>query len=233
MKASSSTSEYKLKVTEPFRLDLTVAVLRRLSINIVDIFTSEGHSIRALDDFCEPVIVRVTQTQPAMLTCTIEGEASDHSQALTIVRRILGVESDISHFHRAARKVPWLWPLATAMKGVKPPRYPTLWEAYVNAILFQLVSLAAASSILRRIVSAIGLTIERDKITFHTFSSVESFMSTSDDLLRTAGLSTSKLATLRRVADAIESKLLNETLLEGLPSPEAAALLRQIKGIGS
>jgi DNA-3-methyladenine glycosylase II len=232
MKTDKSTARYQLNVAEPFRLDLTVSVLRRLSTNTVDIITPEGHYVRALGGFRKPVIIQVAQVRPAELSVTIEGAAADHSRSLAIVRRMLGVESDLSHFYQAAKKVSWLHPLATAMRGVKPPRYPTLWEACVNAIVFQQVSLVAASSILRRMISLLSAPIDRDIFVVYPFPSVESFMGASDDLLRDAGLSANKLAALRRAAEAIGSRGLDESSLEKLPSTEASAQLCKIKGIG-
>ena len=86
-------------------------------------------------------------------------DADESVRALSMVRRILGVERKLSHFYRGARGISWLWPLAVRMRGVKPPRYPTLWEACVNAIVFQQVSLGAASSITRRMIVALGLPV--------------------------------------------------------------------------
>jgi len=227
-----SKERYEVEVAVPYRLDLTVSVLRRLSTNIVDVLTPQGEYVRALADFREPVVARVAQTRPNALAITIEGAAAERAQALAIVCRMLGVDRKLSHFDRAAKGIPWLRALAKRMRGVKPPRYPTLWEACVNAIVFQQVSLVAASSILRRMIMALGSPIERDDIALRTFPSVESFQSASDDVLRSAGLSANKLAALRRVADALQSGALDEASLEERPSPEAAALLGRIKGIG-
>ena len=223
---------YDVHIAVPYRLDLTVSVLRRLSTNIVDVFTRQGEYVRALAGFRDPVVARVAQTRPDALAVTIEGAAAEHVQALAIVRRMLGVDRDLSHFDRAAKGVPWLRLLASRMRGVKPPRYPTLWEACVNAIVFQQVSLVAASSILRRMIVALGAPIERDDIALRVFPSIESFQGVSDDVLRSAGLSANKLGALRRVADALLSRALDEASLEERPSPEAAALLGRIKGIG-
>ena len=52
------------------------------------------------------------------------------------------------------------------------------------------------------------------------------------DLLHAAGLSSGKLATLRRVGEMLAAGSLDETMLEELESHDAAALLRRIKGIG-
>ncbi len=229
-----SKAQYKIEAAAPYRLDLTVSVLRRLSTNIVDVLTPEGEYVRALDGFCKPVFVRVAQTQPAILTVTIEGCASsgEHTRAFAIVQRILGVERKLSHFYRAAKGIPWLWPLAVRMHGVKPPRYPTLWEACVNAIVFQQVSLIAASSILRRIILTLGVPSKYRVIPLHAFPSAKSLLIANDDILLAAGLSANKLATLRRVADALLSGSLDEATLEERASPDAAMMLRRIKGIG-
>lgn len=228
----ASRERYEVDVAAPYRLDLTVSVLRRLSTNIVDVLTQQGQYVRALGGFHEPVVVSVAQERPAALAVTIEGQAAEHPRALSVVRRMLGVDRELSHFDRAAGGIPWLRLLAVRMRGVKPPRYPTLWEACVNAIVFQQVSLVAASSILRRVILALGAPIEHGDMAIRAFPSVESFEGTSDVVMRAAGLSTNKLAALRRVAHALRSGALDEAALEERPSPDAAALLCRIKGIG-
>ena len=114
---------------------------------------------------------------------------------------------------------------------MKPPRYPTLWEACVNAIVFQQVSLVAASAILRRMILALTTPIEGDTA-LYAFPSIERFARASDVILRTAGLSMNKLAALRQVCDALRCGVLDEAILEETPSPDAAALLCQMRGIG-
>ena len=230
-----SDTQYEVAVAVPYRLDLTVSVLRRLSTNIVDIFTAEGHYIRALGSAREPVIARVTQERPDALTVTFkrrDGVHIDHAPELATVQRILGVNRELSHFNRAARDIPWLRPLAARMRGVKPPRYPTLWEACVNAVVFQQVSLIAASAICRRLIIALGAPTEWGAVALHAFPTLESFQGASDTVLRAAGLSANKHATLRRMADVLRSGMLDEEALEALPSPDVAALLCRIKGIG-
>lgn len=229
-----SKARFEIEAATPYRLDFTVSALRRLSTNTVDVLTPECEYLRSLDGFRKPVLVRVAQTRPATLTINLEGcdGSGERTRALAIVRRILGTERKLSHFYRAAEGIPWLWPLAVRMRGVKPPRYPTLWEACVNAIVFQQVSLIAASSILRRMILALGSPIKHGHISLHAFPSAETLRIAGDDILLAAGLSANKLAALRRVADALLSGSLDEAMLEEHPSPEAAMILGSIKGIG-
>ena len=55
-----SRSQHEWPVATPYRLDLTVSVLRRLSTNVVDVFTPDGQYLRALGGSRLPVIARVT-----------------------------------------------------------------------------------------------------------------------------------------------------------------------------
>lgn len=223
---------YEIDVAAPYRLDLTISVLRRLSANVVDVLTPQGQYLRALTGLGGPVLARVTQRSPSVLDVVLEGEHDEHPRALALLHRMLGVERDLAPFYQATQRIAWLEPLAIRMRGVKPPRYPTLWEACVNAILFQQVSLHAASAILRRLIATLGPPLSGEGMTLHAFPSAAAFGRASDELLLRAGLNAAKLATLRRVGEALLSVSLDETALQQCSSPEAAARLREIKGIG-
>jgi DNA-3-methyladenine glycosylase II len=228
-----AVARYEVPVAEPYRLDLTVSVLRRLSTNLVDVLTPEGVYLRVLGDALAPMVVRVASQQRGTLCVTLEGERRGHGRALETVRRMLGTDRTLREFDRGAASIPWLRRLALRMRGVKPPRYPTLWEACVNAIVFQQVSIHAASAILRRCVVALGSPTElRDGPTLHAFPDAEVTLRANDGVLRAAGLSTNKIAALRRVAETLVSGTLDERMLEERSSVEAAAMLRSIKGIG-
>jgi DNA-3-methyladenine glycosylase II len=223
---------YSLPVRAPYRLDLTVNVLRRLSTNLVDVLSPNGAYLRLLGDAPELAIVRVCQPNPGTLTVEIEGDEREHPRLLALVRRMLGVEVDLTRFYRSAAQVDWLHPLVCRMRGVRPPRYATIWEACVNAIVFQQISLHAASAIMGRFIKRMSQAVERGGVRLYCFPSPEQFLSAPESFLRKAGLSAGKLATLRRVADGLGLGVLDEAQLEKLPSPDAAAQLRSIKGIG-
>jgi DNA-3-methyladenine glycosylase II len=230
--AGHADNDYSIHVRAPYRLDLTVNALRRLSSNRVDVLTPDGEYLRVLGDAAEPVVVRARQPTPTTIRILLEGDRRGHPRMLALVRRMLGVEVDLTRFYHAASGIRWLYPLVLRMRGVRPPRYPTLWEACVNAIVFQQVSLVAASTIMGRFTTGLGEPVDRDGILLYRFPGVDRVRRAPDRLLRAAGLSAAKLATLRRVADALGDGALDEGRLEESPSAEAATLLRGIKGIG-
>jgi DNA-3-methyladenine glycosylase II len=225
-------NRYTIRVTAPYRLDLTVNVLRRLSTNLVDVLAPDGAYVRRVGDASELRMVRVCQPAPDTLSVEVQGDPSEHPALLLLVRRMLGVEVDLTRFYHSASQIEWLHPLVSRMRGVKPPRYPSLWEACVNAVVFQQISLHAASAIMGRLTRGLGKPVEHSGVLLYSFPGPRQMLGAPDDLLREVGLSAGKLATLRRVAHALEGGALDGARLEKLPSSEAVALLRTIKGIG-
>ncbi|GAC1539287.1 MAG: DNA-3-methyladenine glycosylase [Vulcanimicrobiaceae bacterium] len=218
-------------VVAPYRLDLTVAVLRRFSTNVVDVVASDGAYVRAHATPLGPRVVTVRQIATDALAVGIEND-DDPRRALALVERTLGVERHAAHFARAAANIPWLKDVAARMRGVRPPRYASLWEACVNAIVFQQVSLHAATAILGRVIVSLETPIAEAGVLARPFPEPQTLLAAPDDALRLAGLSAAKIATLRRVATALEARALEEATLEKLPSPAASARLCEVKGIG-
>ncbi|HMD02356.1 MAG TPA: hypothetical protein VKG44_05265 [Candidatus Baltobacteraceae bacterium] len=221
-----------LPVLEPYRLDLTVAALRRFSTNVVDRIAPDGRYVRALSGFAGPLVIGVRQPDPATLAVRVGGAPGEEARALALVQRMLGVERDLTRFARRAARIAWLRPLARRMRGLKPPRYPTLWEASVNAIAYQQISLFAAGAILRRAIEALGERAPYDGIELHAFPTAAAVLAASDGELRAFGFSAGKSATLRRTAEALHDGTLDEGMLESRSNPDAIELLTRIKGIG-
>jgi DNA-3-methyladenine glycosylase II len=221
-----------LPVVPPYRLDLTASVLRRYPSNAVDLFGADGCYRRAFAGPPSPLAVEVEQASPDSLVAIIDGPAAQNATVLATLRRMLGLDVDVAPFLRASRKISWLAPLARRMQGVRPPRYPNLWETCVNAVVFQQISLHAASAIMRRLVLSCSAPVVVGDVTLHAFPTPEAVGAAGPTTLKAAGLSASKIATLQRIADAGESGILDEAELERLPSGEAAARLATIKGVG-
>lgn len=157
---SQDATTHEIRVVTPYRLDFTVSALRRMAMNPVDVYTADGRYLRALGHLAEPVIVSVSQLRADTLAVSVISAPADTDRALMVVRRMLGTERDLSGFQQDARDIDWLAPLERRMRGLKPPRYPTLFEACANAIVFQQVSLQSASAIMRRLVRALGSWVE-------------------------------------------------------------------------
>lgn len=216
-----------LPVRAPFRLDLTANALRRLSTNVVDLFTPADGFVRAH----RGVLIVVRQAKrDAPLDVLVLGQPDFDARALVV--RMLGTDRDLRPFYRAVKALPWLDALAGRMRGIKPPRYPTLWEAIVNAVVFQQVSIHAASAILRRVVEALAEPVEHQGRRLYPFFEPGSLLRADAERLRKLGLSVNKVQTLRAIAGVIDGGGLGEIGLAELPTEEAMARLMTLKGIG-
>ncbi len=224
------TTREILPVVQPYRLDLTVDALRRLASNAVDVVGEDGAYYRALSVDGEPEIVRVVQLDDARIEVQASGSRARNASA--IVRRMLGVDVDLTDWLARSAKIPWLARIASDCRGVKPPRYATLWEAATHAIVFQQISIHAASAIMGRVVAALGEGLDVAGTTLHAFPTPAAMLAADDAVLMAAGLSTNKRVHLRAVADAILGGELEDAAIERMPTVQAAETLVRVRGLG-
>ncbi|HEV8021280.1 MAG TPA: hypothetical protein VGP41_08480 [Candidatus Lustribacter sp.] len=220
----------RVAVRAPFRLDLTANVLRRLSTNVVDRFDGTTYR-RLIGEASSPALLSVTQTGPGELSVDIEASGTRFDAAL-LVTRLLGIDVDLEPFYRAAAGVAWLAPLVAGARGVKPPRYPTVWEACVNAIVYQQVSIHAAGAILRRVIERFAKAVAFGDGTLYAFPGPQTLLDADPEELRGEGLSINKITALRVVGRAVLEGAIDEAALTELPTPELMAALTEHRGIG-
>jgi DNA-3-methyladenine glycosylase II len=232
-------AEAVLPVIPPYRLDLTVTVLRRTPGNLVDILTADGCYLRAMLGAASPLALQVRQPRtngPLEATLYASGPVADDEdqtrQLFAGVARTLGTRVVLEGFYEVARREPGLAKIARAARGVKPPRYPSLWEAICNAVVYQQLSLEAATSTMRRFIAHFSRPVLFADYLLYTFPASASILQTDPDLLRTLGLSANKARALQEAAATLLAGHLRAENLEGLPSPEALARLTALRGIG-
>ena len=221
----------RVAVREPFRLDMTANVLRRLSTNVVDRFDG-GVYRRLIGEGGTRALIAIEQPAPDRIDVTITGAGARGYDATELARRLLGVDIDLSPFSAAAATIPWLAPLVLGARGVKPPRYPTIWEACVNAIVYQQVSIHAAGAILRRVIERYAEKMHVEGGDLHAFPEPRTFIDADADELRRLGLSVNKVVSVRAVGQAILDGRIDETSLALLPTPELMESLTAHRGIG-
>ena len=226
---SDSVQEWSLPVRVPYRLDLTATVLRRLSSNVVDVFDGQTYR-RMVGGPASPALVEVTQAAANRLPVRMTGAAGAAVPAL--IGRMLGTDVDLTRFYAGAAEFPWLGTLVHAARGVKPPRYPTVWEAIVNAVVFQQVSIHAAAAILRRVIERFEPPRICGPIALAPFPQPRSIVEADPLELRGLGLSVNKVTALRMLGRAVLGGELDATQLEPLVTEELVARLATFKGIG-
>ena len=230
--------ELTLRARAPFRLDLTVWALRRRPHNTIDRFDA-GVWRRVLTIGGKPVALAVRQLRAGArpeIGITATGPAATRtgrSEIESIVARTLGLERDLAPFYRIAERDPVLTPIVARLSGMKPPRFPTVFEAFGNAISGQLVSLTAGLHVLNRVAGAYGLEAECDGVATHSFPEPRLLVRSTPDELRALGLSRPKgryLIDLARVA--MNPRDRDFSSLEALDDSEAIKRLCALAGVG-
>ena len=123
----------QLKPVPPFRLDLTVWVLRRRPHNLMDRWDGETYR-RTLVLGEQPVAVAVRQSGPPEtpelwveaqgVEEELEAESETSEILAAILTRMLGLDIDLQEFYRFAAGYPRMQALVQRFTGVKPPRFP-------------------------------------------------------------------------------------------------------------
>ena len=88
-----------------------------------------------------------------------------------MIERTLGLGFDLSGFYRMAGADSLLAPLAARYRGVRPPRFPTVFESFVNAVAFQQLSLESGLGLLNRLSTTYGTAVGADGVLLHAFPS--------------------------------------------------------------
>jgi DNA-3-methyladenine glycosylase II len=222
---------HRLPVRRPFRLDLTVDALRRLAANAVDVVGPDGTYYRALQDSGGTEVVAIASHGARAIELQATGRRGD--RWLPVAARMLGTQIDLAEWYVRSKQIAWLAPLTEALAGLKPPRYPTLWEACAHAILFQQISIHAAAAIMRRAVEMLGEAVTAGSVACIPFPPPQRWLEAGETRLRAAGLSRNKVAHVHSVARAFVTGEIDEGVLERLPTPAAAERLCAIRGIGA
>jgi len=222
----------ELRPRPPFRLDLTVWALRRRKQNQIDHWEGRIYR-RALLLADGPLELEVTQRGPAArarLEVRISGRwTSGREDAVrSTLTRLLGLEVDLSGFYARAGHDHLLGPLADRYRGLKPPRFPSLFECLLNAVACQQLSLAAGLTLLNRLASAGG----RRADTLHTFPEPTDVLRLSPSELRSIGFSARKAATMLALADTAASGAFDLAQLEPLDDEAVRERLIRQPGIG-
>lgn len=193
----------------------------------------EGAYWRAFDGPGGPVVWRVAQegARPR-LRVELAGAAGPLAPWRARLRRMLGLDVDVRPFFALAQRVPALAPVLPFARGLRPPRFASLHEAFASVILFQQVSLASAVSTLRRLVAALAPEVRAGGAVLRPFPSAEKLAGAPERLLREAGLSGAKARALRAAAALVASGALRDEALARLPSPALVEALRELPGVG-
>jgi DNA-3-methyladenine glycosylase II len=109
-----------------------VWALRRRSVNQIDRWDSTTYrrTVFVDDAPAELGITQVGKTERPRLRVSVTGSVSraSHKVLREIVNRMLGLDIDLTPFYEIAAQHAHLNNLAIRFRGMRPPRFPTIFE---------------------------------------------------------------------------------------------------------
>ncbi len=226
-----------LKTVFPFRLDLTSWALRRRKNNIVDRWNGHRYT-RVLILGGWPAKVSVAQEGPASepgLEVSLRGEQEGigpiGDDAMRAMQRMLRPGLDLRPFYALAENDGYIGPLVRRFSGVKPPRFPTVFEALVNSIACQQVSLDIGIILLNRLAEKFGPAYH-DGAPMYAFPGPEDLADAPEEEMRKLGFSYRKIQYIKELAAGVASNRIDLAGLEDMTGREVAGYLQEIRGIG-
>ena len=227
-----------MQPSSPFRLDLTVWALRRRAHNEVDRWDASDAYGRVLPINGRPLLLTVTQDGGPIaprLSVVVTGpavHARDGAVARRALHRLLGLGIDLSAFAEMADADPIIGPLAQRMRGLRPPRFPTVFEALVNGVACQQLSLTVGIHLLNRLTASHGRPAPGDPRAARAFPGPAALAALEPEELRRHGFSATKARTIIDTARAIASGDLDLEALHQLDDVAAVERLTRLRGIG-
>lgn len=227
---------FSLHAAPPFRLDLTVWAIRRRPENTMDRWDGETYE-RVLAIRGKPVLTSVVQcrggkTPRIAVTASAPYLPRVTRNAITAaLERLLGLHIDLTLFYQLADTDARLRGLASRFSGLKPPRFPTVWEAFVNGIACQQFSLAVGILLLNRLSALCGMGFGEDRA-WHAFPGPEDLAVLKPASLRPLGFNGAKSRELIGLAKQIASGQLDTEWFANLGNREAMSSLLDLSGIG-
>ena len=229
----------RIKPRPPFRLDLTVWALRRQPHNRIDRWDGKTYS-RVLVVDNAPVLVEVTQEGPAegpRLVVSISGhkvisKERTKREVRSLLRKVLGTSEDMQGFYQVARKDARLNVLAKGLIGLKPPCFPSVFEALINAFACQQLSLNVGITLLNRLSEAYGTCFICSDNSIHAFPTPEDLADAGPAALRKLGFSRNKGHAIVTLARSVLDKELDLASMGTMNDREVVDALQKIAGVG-
>jgi len=157
--------------------------------------------------------------------------SEDAKAAKSIVTRLFNLDLDLQSFYDAVKGDPILAELSLRLRGLRSPSTATVFEALIDSIIEQQISLQAAHSMQRKLILAFGMSMSVGGVPHYIFPGPGQLSSATIDQLRGCGLSGRKaeyvLGVSRLVMDGLD--------LEGLRESDERKIIEElgkIRGVG-
>jgi len=157
----------------------------------------------------------------------------DKKKAEDTVTALFSLDLDLKPFYKTVKDDKIMAHLTRELWGLKNPTTPTVFEALVDSIVEQQISLKVANSIENKIIKKFGDTLNLERTFYFAYPTPQRLASVSTEELRRCGLSFRKGEYIKEVSRFITEGKLNLEKLKNYDSSEQIIKeLDEIRGVG-
>ena len=157
---------------------------------------------------------------------------SERQLVRSALDRLLGLRIDLRDWYRVAEGHRRLRALADRFRGVKPPRFPTVFEGIVNGFACQQLSLVVGLELLNRLAAVCDVRHGIGERAQYAFPAATDVARVAPARYHAIGFSRQKIHALLTLARAIERGEVDVERLARDNDHEAVARLRELRGVG-
>jgi DNA-3-methyladenine glycosylase II len=222
----------------PFDFEATARFFRFTEAEIVDNFDA-GTYARACHFGGKLLLLRArsegTRSRPALAVSLSPARSATRevsTEAGRLASRMFSVGHDLTLFRAQVAGDPLMSRLEAAHRGLRLPRWATLFEALLNSILLQQIATSVAWTFRRRVVERFGAQISGAGRKFYAFPLPAAVARASVEELRALGLSGAKAQGIIALAREVESGALDGDALAREDNETVIARLCALRGVG-
>jgi DNA-3-methyladenine glycosylase II len=203
-------TEIRLFPTAPYDFHISAAIFSggAPAIRTYD----KGIYRHTLDIEEKPFLIALqSEGDPEMpeLSCSVfpdPGEAGIKQESvITLISSIFNIYDDLRPFYRHIEGDEVLSGITRKLNGLKAPTTPTVFEALVDSVIEQQISLKVAHSLQNRLIKAVGKQLMLDNSVFFCYPTPAVLSETPPEVFRECGMTLRKGEYIRGISRAIIS----------------------------
>ncbi|MGZ7135762.1 MAG: DNA-3-methyladenine glycosylase family protein [Methanobacterium sp.] len=227
-----------IKPQEPYNFDLSCMVFRDGNPEIRNYDKGKfWQVIRANNKLIHIEVKSIGDVDKPELSVDMKSNSDisddDKKSVLKKVSNIFNMDFNLKLFYETVQNDEIMFKLTKMLYGLKTPTTPTVFEALVDSIVEQQISLKAAHSIERRIIKTFGSTLNIGSHVYYAYPTPYQLNDATSDQLRECGLSYRKVEYIKDISKFIvEGELDLEKFKEYKNIDKIIDELCKIRGIG-
>ena len=229
--------KFDIKPTPPFSFDLSAGIFSEGDERIQRYESSTYQQVIRPNGKLVLVALRSSGTvdEPELSVNLMPDEdlsSYDIRMAGEIVRDLFNMNLDLLPFYETVKGDRVMTKITQLLRGLRNPSTATVFEALVDSIVEQQISLKVAWSLERRLIETFGDILPLGEKTYYAFPEPEKLAGTTVEELRGCGLSTRKSEYIRDLAQLVQKGLDLEKFKDYQNPDKIIEELRRIRGVG-